>query len=313
MFTTYTRTLAAATCTSLIAVSAFTIVVGMCAGLIDSLSGPPPRTVAIIDCAIDHSGRYAISAYWMQTMYGPATPHQLAIHSLDDGIVRATVAWRGIHPRRVVTSPQKDHLFVADVFGDIYRIDVSNACAQPDLVGHHNDIHVVDLKCSMNGKFLASVGATSLYIWNTETKSLHWKRSDLERDSNCAMDQGSHSVVCGLSNGQLAEIDLETGCVVRGIECDIGLVKICLSPNGRKLAAITFNGFIRLYDWPTGTLLWQRQEAPGFTPAGRVAMFSRCNDYLITQARGDVRRLVISSVATGATIRELRGHKKSNY
>jgi WD40 repeat protein len=306
----FSRPTAAATA-SLAAVTFFIGLVGLAFLPREAQRLIDPQYVSVTHCIDMGAGRPTVSVYWSIARFGmPGWQHHLAVHSTNDSSKRLAFPCRQLRPLSLARGPDADHALVGNWDGSIYSIDLRRTDAEPACIARQPDGAVVALAASADGQCVLSQSAFYLHAWDPATRSERWRRTDVA--PYCfALRPDNSAVVISTSQGELLEVDLQTGRTRRSIaKFHRPLLAISLSADGAKLAALQANDRISLLDSVTGDRLWNEQVIrSSLTAAGRIASFSPNGTLLVTagQERSG-RSLAVWSVATGEKVCELSGH-----
>jgi len=200
---------------------------------------------------------------------------------------------------------------MADTSGALYAADLQCVTTSPLSIGRQLEPEVLDLKCSVDGKWLSSLSLDGLYVWDVEGAELLWRRPVIGVQTCWVIDPKSQSLICGLSDRRLVEIDLKSNDTVRCFTQEHGhFLEIACSPDNHQFAAVRACGLVQLFGRSDGKLLWERDDFPCYAGVPRIALFSPCGTLLVIPSKHDIRRLAIRSVASGDLVRELSGHTR---
>jgi len=306
----FSRPTAAATA-SLAAVTFFIGLVGLAFLPSEAKRLTDPQYVSVTHCIDMGAGRPTVSVFWSIARFGmPGWQHHLAVHPTHDSSKPLAFPCRQLRPLSLAKGPGADHALVGNWDGSIYSIDLRLPDAEPACIARQPDGAVVALAASADGQSVLSQSAFYLHAWDPATRSERWRRTDVA--PYCfALRSDNSAVVISTSQGELLDVDLQTGRTRRSIaKFHRPLLAISLSADGSKLAALQANDRISLLDSVTGDRLWNEQVVrPCLTAAGRIVSFSPNGSLLVTagQERSG-RSLAVWSVATGQKVCELRGH-----
>jgi hypothetical protein len=200
-------------------------------------------------------------------------------------------------------------LFVRDVEGRVFAVDLNSSQQRPVHLGNNFDEGSGDLSCSANGELLVSGGRNGLCAWNTADRRLRWSRLDWDVAS-WALDQRADRLLVSTPEGALLELDLATGQTLRVIATfNDSALCVAASPDNTRIARIGLGGRLEMFDRATGQAIWPDSGPPRRASFGSPAMsFSPCGRVLVTVAATELNCLVIWNVATGQRAGELRVH-----
>jgi hypothetical protein len=266
--------------------------------------------LSVNDCVFDSRGRRAVSLLWSQPTGGVACQMRLGNVALRSGRSFVQPLWPQIEPVCLADAPQAGRLFLGTLDGMIYSASAASLQESPALVGRSPGKGIFALKCSPDGRHLFSLGWSGLCAWDVESRTMAWRRDDV--DANClCVDPCSRSLVCGLGNGEVVEMDFSSGETLRSIaKQDSPILEVNANGDGKLLTCTSGDGQILLLNWPSGTRVWQSPGPASSASPLRVAAFSPCGRFFVTSAHENGRTLAILDLATGERIGELRGHAK---
>jgi WD40 repeat protein len=267
--------------------------------------------VSVTHCIDMGAGRPTVSIGWSIARCGlPGWRHHLAVHSPSDTSEAPVFPCPQLQPLSLAKGLDADHALVGNWDGAIYSIDTREPTREPVCVGRQPDGAVVALAAAADGQCVLSQSAFYLHAWNPATGTQRWRRADVA--PYCFVPRPDTSaVIIGTSQGELLEVDLDTGRTLRSLaRLNRPLLTVSLSDDGSKLAVLLANDRVSLLDSHSGEALWNEKAIhTGRTAAGRIVAFSRCGSMLVTAGqdpRGN--SLAVWSVATGDMLCELRGH-----
>jgi WD40 repeat protein len=219
------------------------------------------------------------------------------------------ILWPQIAPTCLAACGVNDRIFVATQEGAIYSVVAGRPQTAPLLVatqaGH--DIHA--LECSPDGSTLLSIATRGVCAWNTVSGERRWQRCDLSANS-VSFDPSSRRVVCGLVDGEVVELDAQTGDTLRSVtRLPYAVNEVRVSPCGRWVACVGYERRVALLNWPRGERVWQSAGPDNFAGSFRVLCFSPSSRLLVTAAAHDVSHLTVWDTATGRSRGTLRGHE----
>jgi WD40 repeat protein len=202
-------------------------------------------------------------------------------------------------------------LFVRDMDGQVFAIDLNSSQQKPEYLGNDFDEGSGDLSCSGSGGVLVAGGRRGLCAWNTGDRRLRWSRVDCGVAS-WTFDQTADRLLVNTLEGALVELDLATGQTLRVIATfNDSALCVASSHDRTRIARIGPGGRLDMLDRASGLPVW-----PDFGPpprasfAPRTMAFSPCGKVLITVEATDLNCLVVWNVATGQRAGELRVHTK---
>lgn len=265
----------------------------------------PPPSVAIHSCSVRADGLAAIS-------------HLRVFCGGDHTGIKPLIAWhdfsenrpvgRTLHantaaPTCATVSWPSDLLLFACEDGRIYTTDLRLPNARPEPLGRQTDGFASQIACAPSGRFLVTFGFRSLYVWDVANRKLQWRWKNT--GVRCfAILPDSHSMICGLHDGRLAEVCLETGRV-RPVSSASGEALFCVSicPGGRRAALLGAKGLV-LYDLAEQKPLWSRPH-----PAEHCLAFSPDGKLLVSTV-GDHEQgaLLVWNTGSGDRLAMLDGH-----
>ena len=115
-------------------------------------------------------------------------------------------------------------------------------------------------------------------------------------------------VLCGTSDGEVVELEIESGRKVRSMRLSEGpLVQVDLNRAGNRLVAVDDRCKVHLLDWPEQRSVWPDHALP-WAPGYTFALFSSCGRYLIATPEKQSRALRVWDAASGQIVAPLRGH-----
>jgi WD40 repeat protein len=302
---------AAAVTASLAAVTFFIGLLGLAFLPLEAQRLIDSEYVSVTHCIDMGAGRPMVSVGWSIARFGlPGWRHHLAVHSSSDISEAPVYPCPQLQPLSLARGLDADHALVGNWDGLIYSIDLREPTREPVCVGRQPDGAVVALAAAANGQCILSQSAFHLHAWNPATQTERWRRSDVAPYCFVPGADGS-AVIIGTSQGELLEVDLDTGRTLRSLaHLNRPLLTISLSADGSKLAVLLSNERVSLLDSRNGEALWsEKMVRTCRSAAGRIVAFSPCGTMLVTAGQDPKgNSLAVWSVTTGDKLCELRGH-----
>jgi WD40 repeat protein/tRNA A-37 threonylcarbamoyl transferase component Bud32 len=227
--------------------------------------------------AEQHAGALAFAPAG-DILAGSDAQGRITLWSVPEGKVTATLPPAGVTVHCLAFGPDGKHLAVGDSAGTVTVWDVAARLPVTYCYGSHQDVYAVAF--SPDGSLLASGGRGPVRFWNAATGRLllSLQSAGLTTSLVFAPDAG-RLVVGNKGPARVAVWELDHG---RGIQTLRGLTSqaahLCLSEDGRLLAAVAHNWQVGVWDLRTGSLRFLMQAPRGgpdddaalaFSPDGR--------------------------------------------
>jgi WD40 repeat protein len=242
----------------------------------------PSTDVTVCDCVVDDARQFMIAIVrssdlelpWQRRTYligldllSPAT----TVGSLPQ------ILQPMMEPVAVAAGPDRQ-LLVAAVNGGVYFINPRRPDDNPVLVTRH-DKPPFQIKCSSDGHWLVTVEFEQLCVWDLPSRELKWRREGGDVCS-AAFVPNADVIVCGMADGGVAELSLETGDELRRINRHQSPVRnLSVSPQGNCVASYCESEEIRVTNRLTGASIWQYRAGRHGLP---TIQFSRDGRRLVT-------------------------------
>lgn len=147
-------------------------------------------------------------------------------------------------------------VFAGGEDGVIRQLSAHWRCGAARIIGEQPNDPVLELSCSADGSYLLSRGGNTLYFWTLpEGKLSH--QLDFSSIGSAVLAADARSIYCS-KRGQVEQCDVRSGDVLRTITSHDEVVALALHPNGQRLATLGQDRQLRVFDLPSGKLLWQR-------------------------------------------------------
>ena len=168
------------------------------------------RHVTVLDCELPSTNTTLVSLVRVHSdqMKAGAKP-SLTLVDLHNERLTREIPWSGSLPSCFTTSFDERRLFVGTRNGQIFRLDRDRCTGQREFVVAQAGIRLEQVAISSDHKDLVGRGFHWLGAWNLETRSLQWKRTDI--DCNALSLASSAALICGTNNGEILELSLESG------------------------------------------------------------------------------------------------------
>jgi WD40 repeat protein len=179
---------------------------------------------------------------------------RVTLWSVPEGRVTATLPPVGVTVHCLAFSPDGRRLAVGDSTGTVTVWDVPARLPVTYCYGSHQDVYAVAF--SPDGSLLASGGRGPVRFWNADTGRLVLSLQSAGLTTSLAFAPDTGRLVVGSKGPARVSIwELDHG---RGIQSLRGLTSqaahLCLSEDGRSLAAVAHNWQVGVWDLETGCL-----------------------------------------------------------
>src|SRR5262245_43231264 len=202
--------------------------------------GEPGNHVTICDCLIDNARQTAVAMIrssdqelpWRRRTYligldlsSPPTKLTLPCHVLQPSL----------EPISVTAGPG-GQLLVAAVDGGVYLVNPKRPSDHPVLVTRH-DKPPYPIACSSDGRWLLALESIQLCAWDIVSGELRWRREGSDVQS-VALVPNADLIVCGMTDGSVTELSLETGEEIRRItRHQAPVMNVTVSSDGDRVAS----------------------------------------------------------------------------
>jgi len=270
---------------------------------------------SIVQCASTGDGdRIVILA---RTLLGEERPtrYRLWLYDPAQAARPVNLPWTSSKPCCIACIPGTERIAVGGWDGSIHLAETTVPSQPPDLLGRHLDGGVISIKCSADGRYLASQSASSLRVWDLVSNELLWDH--VATDMTChAIDASSGSVLSGHSNGRIEAWELRSGETLRTKPIRLNRGSVCdvkFHVDGSLL--VTVAGAYGVYA-ESLLLRWQPDDnhwRHDFTfPCGlaRVSVISPDCACIVTTSEVDQSSLDVWEVHSGRRLGMLVGHRQ---
>jgi len=301
---------------SLLAVSAFTVLVGL--GFLPA-EMQQALPFASVTHAVELSDGSVVSLFWATPSgLAGARKHYLALHSkycapsgAENGVSKgAAFPWPDLHPLSLARGPGPDQLLVGTWDGAAYMLDAHRLTSERLNIDLHRG-GVIALACSPDGQCVVTQGSGELRAWDLNKNSERWRRTDVF--PFCfVLAPDSKTAVIANPDGEVLQIDLDTGRTLQTLaRLPSIIVQLAISPEGGKLAILSASGRLLVLEMATQLKLWEQPfHVPAYRAPARVALFSPSGETLVTTNHEKGSALVVWDAQTGRPLREMRGHRR---
>jgi len=309
----YARLRVAMICSALLAslatVAALVLAVVAIALLVDPAPFRTGNYVTVLDCQPLGDQQAALVLFWSASPRGPKTPTQIGTHHVESGRSTVRVLWPQMHPDCVATLSGGQRIFVADRKGTIFSADPLRPELAPLILGTQPCKIVRRMEVSADQRLLFSLGPRELCAWDLDARALLWRRDILV--ICVANTPRAQTIVCGLENGAMVELDAHSGQTIRtvaGLSRQVDEIKI--DPSGRWLASVGADRMIQVFDWPTGNPLWRHDGCSSFISSIHTLSFSPDGKHVVGPTALHSGHLTVWDSQSGEQVAILRGHEK---
>jgi WD40 repeat protein/tRNA A-37 threonylcarbamoyl transferase component Bud32 len=223
----------------------------------------------------------------------------ITLWSVPEGRITATLPAAGPKVHCLGFSPEGKRLAVGDGAGTVTVWDVAARFPVAHCRGSHQDVYAVAF--SPDGTLLASGGRGPIRLWNAATGRLLLSLPSLGLTTSLLFAPDAGRVIVGSQGPSRVTVwELEEA---RGIQTLRGLTSqashLCLSADGRLLAALAHDWQVGIWDLKTGSLRLRLQAPPGGVEDDAALAFSP-DDRRLACSAGEGARLW--DVDTGAEV-----------
>jgi len=280
-------------------------------------SGRGMHSYSVVNCAVADNGRDAWIVYWDYTRHG-STSLEFSLGTLDLDVDDPPFSPCSIPNPRNVVRAAGDRAIVIDEQGGVHRVDFPPSRAAEALPVQLPTGVLDDVACSDDGRYLIAADNQRLTVVDLPENTILWQRRDLA--PMCFALHPQAGLMCGLISGEVVQLSLETGEVVRSVlHYGDGLYRLALHPRGHCMACLDWNGTLQLTSLIDGRVLWRREHhglsalPPEKRPKmyGPVLCFSPDGHDLVTAAREGQWVLGVWDTVSGDRVRTLRGHQEA--
>src|SRR5262249_1934114 len=157
---------------------------------------------------------------------------------------------------------------------------------------------VVNLECSADGRYLVSLGPSTVSAWDLESNALIWEKGGIE-PSCASIHPRLPRAICGLRTGQIVELELASGDKVRSLQLTpFQRMRPAIHSQGDRWVYIARYDRPRLLNWPSAKVLWHDSRSRHMFTS-YIAKFSPCGRFLITNSEHNMRAMVVWNASTG--------------
>ena len=209
---------------------------------------------------------------------------------------------------RVAFSPDGKTLASGSVDNLVKLWDVASRLERVSLVGHTGII--VGIAFSPDGRVIASTSAANptnasdrVRLWEVQNGHALGIIDAPQVNSLYFSPDGKTLVTGGLGANPLQLWSVASRQVVRRFDLDLGVWAVAISPDGKMIAAATYDKTVRLWDVATGRML---RTLIGHTELVQSVEFSPDGTTVVSASADATTKLW--EVATGRELRTLNGH-----
>jgi hypothetical protein len=297
-------------CSFAIVLSAATVIVVVCVqGVLlfpnhVTKAWSPWRTVMRQFC-LGYDGRVALVLVTVHPQPYAATPQNaLAVGDLSIQPPSFRRLMLDDSPWDAICAPRGAYGFFSTERGDLFWLSLAGPRESPRLLGRHEGAKTRVLQCADDGSVLIAA-SDQVTAWDRTAARLLWRRTDISMTS-CAFMPGSRTLLCGLENGELVELETATGVNLRmigqGTPNHESIVNLAVSHSGGCMATVDSRGSCVVTELATGGQIWLHGRK-----AGGGVQFSVDGRTLIVPNYDDSMNAAMVSFESGDVIRSLRG------
>jgi len=272
----------------------------------------------LTNCVINGLGNDALIAWWGtgNRWRGPIQ-YSLGAIDLDAQSPRFVAVPTPYEPRNLALTHDGGAALVVDTAGNLHRHIFADIYTSGDLLVRLPGGPPHRLACSLDGRYLVSLNLHHVTVVDLAAEKILWERDDGE--VTCFALHPTVGLVCGSSTGDVVELSLETGELVRRIiRRDASLTALAIDPSGEHVASLQRNGRVELIRLSDGQLQWSRKKhGTAAVPSSHQPLvctstlcFSPSGRYLVTAALEDQWVLAVWNTRLGDRVKTLHGHDK---
>ncbi len=287
---------------SLAAVIGLVLVEGVVLRWLGLIATQSPRSSVIHFSIADGQG---LSVFWSRGKYFESGRRSsLAVHQLPLGQRCEAFHWEHVAVQAAIWIPPHRQAVIASEAGTIYTWDASNPGATPQPLGEHRG-SALALGATSDGRWLVAASDIQLTMWDLQTRQLGWRRDD-RRGYCLAIHPVSENVILGDAHGEVLELDLHSGDIVRTLARHNGTPdSVAVSPDGQRVASVGGDRRLVITDFNTAETIWSSPHVTlaklCFSPGGETLVSSGFDD--------DAWSLLVWDASDGRQRAKLTGHK----
>jgi hypothetical protein len=273
---------------------------------------PSTGFCSITSCAVSRDGTELLFTYWKTDQGGDSLRHGLAgidLRELDPCLRPLPTR---CHPWRL-TRVGGDAFYVVHGAGQVaLQSVVHNGQEKGERVSLPKGC-AAETGTSTDGQTFVTLAAGTLQAFDVKRQAVRWER---EKDVEAFALHPTRGLIASV-RGEVVQLSLETGAVVRTIARSAGRIRLlAVDHSGESLAWLDWSGGVEVRRLRDGALVWRQAAHAGQTlppshrPAlfGSVLTFSADGRRLATSACEGEWVLGIWDAKTGTRLKTLRGH-----
>jgi len=196
--------------------------------------------------------------------------------------------------------------------GVLRRLSADWHSGEAKILGRQPNDPVIDLSCSADGRRLLSQGRDALYLWELPGgRLLH--QLEFKSTGFAVLAADGRTIFCNYA-GDVVERDAKSGDILRTVTTHDQIMGLSLRPDGCRLATLGHDRCLRMFEVPSGRLLWERAFPDG-VDAARPAILSPALTFSPTawlacaySAEGRASTVVLFDADTGEQQGRYHGH-----
>jgi WD40 repeat protein len=216
----------------------------------------PTNHITVCDCILDGARQSAVAMIGSTELELPFRRRKYLVGlELRSSNPKLTLLSQDLEPISVGAGPD-GRVLVAAADGGVYSINPQSPSDAAVLMTRHKQ-PPFRVASSSDGRWLVTLESKQLCVWDLPSRELQWRKAGSVVCS-VALVPNSDVILCGMADGSVMELSIETGEDLRRINRhQQSVMSLAVSSHGDRVASYCAGQEIRVTDRLTGASIWR--------------------------------------------------------